>query len=596
MFQNQISNSFKLNLLRTMVKRLISNVRTKVGAVVFFTGPMKIVSCFLMTCILLAGGSDTFLRETCGGADEVVSDGNTPGATAQAIARFDVVPYQVFSGGFEVGVIAFHINGIRKVTFEYETKFGLQTVDITAMSPNPRTGVCEYWTALNASEFNDGAVLIKATVYPNNGIERELTLELYANSNKTLIGKKVLHVSFNGNDDTAEGSRARPFRSIRRALLAVTENVSRYDGSAIILMDPGFYDMKGPGLSAENNLWITIHPDKGLRRDEVVIAPKIRENIRTKIRRLRFSNLTLDFSKIGQIYKEDSHWQWYDNCRWYQSEGPAVSYPGQNWPIRNAGFNGLYVTNSIAEDMLYGFTGCNLVRDSHCEKILGDVFQMGRMVVNCTVDEVVGTALEHHTDLFQWWESNENIIVYGVKATNVAGAQNFFFGGVDVSYVNVAIVNVAVQNTQNRIGPPFTQFGNTHDHVLLMHVSNPGQLSFFREDVEPPYTAHDVKFVNCIFEGLSLSRWGTQGLPDGVSVESCHFVRGNLHGTRPSTGEISIVDDAGSFFSYEGAGVANIVGTGQTIPGFSHPNDGTAEHGAPNRGAFAFEIVEQEAE
>jgi len=376
----------------------------------------------------------------------------------------------------------------------------------------------------------------------------------------------------------------------------LTENVSRYDGSAIVLMDPGLYDMKGPGLSAENNTWITIRPDEGLNRDEVVISPKIRENIRTKIRRLSFSNLTLDFSKIGQIYKEDVHWQWYDNCRWYQSEGPTVSYPGQNWLVRNVGFNGLYVTNSVAEDMLYAFTFCNIVRGSLCRNITGDVFQMGRMVVNCRADKVDGTALEHHTDLFQWWQSNENIIVYGVKATNIAGAQNFFFGGVDVSYVNVAVVNVAVQNTQDRFGPPFTQFGNRHDHVLMMHVSNPRQLSFFREDVEHPYTAHDVRFVNCIFEGLSLSRWGTKGLPEGVSVESCHFIRGDPKGTRPSTGEISIIDGSGSFFSYEGAGVANTVGKGREIPGFSHPNDGAAEHGVPNRGAFAFEVVEREAE
>ena len=378
--------------------------------------------------------------------------------------------------------------------------------------------------------------------------------------------------------------------------MAIAENVSRYDGGQIVLMDPGFYDMQGPGLTAENSRWITIHPEKGLHRDEVVIAPVVRENIRTRIRRLRFANLTMDFSKIGQIYKEDVHWQWYDNCRWHQSDGPTVSYPGQNWPVRNVGFNGLYVTNSVAEDMLYGFTGCNLVRGSHCSRITGDVFQMGRMVVNCTADQVDGAALEHHTDLFQWWESNENIIVYGVKAANVAGAQNFFFGGVAVSYVNVAVVNVAVQNTQGRFGPPFTQFGNTHDHVLVMHVSNPGQLSFFREDVSPPYTAHNVKFINCIFEGLSLARWGTRGLPDGVSVESCHFLRGFLQGARPSTGEISIIDGPGSSFNYEGAGVAHITGTGQSIPGFSHPNDGAAEHGAPNRGAFIFEVSEEEAE
>ncbi len=597
MFHNQRSDLSKEVLSCSVVWRRLGYIRLKAAAKGLFAG-LAIAPFFVFTMyLLLADPSGAFFEKAYGGTNEFVSDGNAPGATAQAIARFDVVPYQVFHDNFEIGVIAFHYNGIQRVEFEYETHSGVQSVDKTVMSLNSRTGVCEYWTSLNATDFEDGLVAVKATVYPNNGIERELTLELYADSGKTLRRKKALHVSLDGSDESGEGSQARPFRSIRRALIAVGENVSRYDGSEIILMDPGLYDLKGPGLSAENNMWITIHPDKSLHRDEVVIAPQIRENIRTQIRRLRFSNLTFDFSKVGLIYKEDTHWHWYDNCHWYQSEGPNILYEGQYWPVRNVGFNGFYVTDSVAEDMLYGFTFCNLVRDSHCRNITGDVFQMSRMVVNCTVDEVDGTALEHHTDLFQWWRSNENIIVYGVKATNIAGAQNLFLGGgTGVPYVDIAVVNVAVQNTQDRSEPPFTQFQGGQKHALFMHVANPGQKSYFREDAEPPYTAQDVKFVNCIFETLSLARWGAKGLPDGVSVESCHFVRGDLHGTRPSAGDISVVDGPASSFSYEGPGVADIMGTGTDIPGFSHPNDGTVEHGAPSRGAFQFEVIEEEVE
>ena len=524
-------------------------------------------------------------------AKDSASDANVPGATARAIARFDVVPFQVFSGAFEIGVVAFHIDGIQKVVFEYETLTGLRTVTETGMSVNPRTRVCEYWTSLNASDFADGLVTVKATAYPNAGLARELSLELYANAHNTLAGRETLYVSLSGDDATGAGARARPFRSIQRALTAVSENVARYDGGEIVLMDPGSYDMGGVRRAANNNMWITIRPDEGLLCNDVVIASVTRDLIRPNIRRLRYYNLSFDFSKMGQIYKEDAHWQWYDHCRWYQSEGWTATYPGQNWSVRNVGFNGLYVTNCLAEDMLYGFTGCILVRDSHCRKISGDVFQLSRMVGNCTVDGAGGTALEHHSDVFQYWDPTENVIVYGVKATNVAGTQNFFFGGlVGTSYVNCAFVNVAVQNVQDRRGPPFTQYFHVHDHVLFMHISNPGQLSSFRDDVSTPYTARNVKFVNCILERLTRGTYGVMGLPDGVSVESCHILQGQLHGTRATTGEISVVDGPGSRFSYTGAGVEVIAGTGQTIPGFSHPNDGAAEHGAPNRGAFVFDV------
>jgi len=191
MFQKQISDSSKYVFLRSMVWRQFNHIRTKASATGSFKR-MTVLFCVLVNILLLANPFGMFIQEEAfGDMGEFVSDNNTPGATAKAIARFDVVPYQVFSGDFEIGVIAFHINGIQKVAFEYETQSGLQIIESTAMSLNPRTGVCEYWTTLNASDFKDGAVLIKATVYPNNGIERELTLELHANSHKTLIGKRI---------------------------------------------------------------------------------------------------------------------------------------------------------------------------------------------------------------------------------------------------------------------------------------------------------------------------------------------------------------------------------------------------------------------
>jgi len=574
-------------------------IGTRAGGPRLHSGLHNVLFYVFVACLLLAGplvsmgASQTLIQHNPAAsvAKDSLSDANVPSATAQAIARFDVVPFQVFSGAFEIGIVAFHMDGIQRIEFKYETLTGPRTVNETSMRLNPRTGVWEYWTTLNASDFADGPVTVKANVCPNSGLARELSLELYANAHNTLAGKETLYVSLSGNDVTGAGSRARPFGSILRALTAVTENVARYDGCDIVLMNPGSYDMRGVRGPADNNRWITIRPEEGLLRSDVVITSQTRDLIRLSIRRMRFYNLSFDFSKIGQIYKEDAYWQWYDHCRWYQSDGWTAIYPGQNWSVRNIGFNGLYVTNSLAEEMLYGFTGCNLVRNSHCRKISGDAFQMSRMVVNCTAENIGGTSLEHHSDLFQYWDPTENVIIYGVKAVNVAGAQNFFFGGLEgTSYVNCAFVNVAVQNAQVRSGPPFTQYHRVHDHVLFMHISNPGQLSIFRDDTNPPYTGHNVRFVNCILEGLSRGTWGVMGLPDGVRVESCHFLQGKLQGTRATTGEISILDGPGSRFSYAGAGVTAITGSGQIIPGFSHPNDGTAEHGAPNRGAFIFDV------
>ena len=65
------------------------------------------------------------------------------GYDAKAISRWDVVPYQVFGGTFEIGVVAFHMIGIDRVEFSVE---GGPWQAVNEMALNPRTGIKEYWT------------------------------------------------------------------------------------------------------------------------------------------------------------------------------------------------------------------------------------------------------------------------------------------------------------------------------------------------------------------------------------------------------------------------------------------------------------------
>ena len=93
------------------------------------------------------------------------------GYDENAIARFDVVPYQAFSDTLNVGVVAFHVNGIQKVSFSVN---GGSWVDVTDMTRNPDTNVVEYWATLRATDFSDGQIEVRAIVYPNTGVPRVL--------------------------------------------------------------------------------------------------------------------------------------------------------------------------------------------------------------------------------------------------------------------------------------------------------------------------------------------------------------------------------------------------------------------------------------
>src|SRR5690606_14239909 len=72
------------------------------------------------------------------------------GADAKAIARWNVVPRQDFAGRFEVGVVAFHMAGIDRVSFSVN---GGDWVDVHEPTLNPRTDTIEYWATLDAADF-----------------------------------------------------------------------------------------------------------------------------------------------------------------------------------------------------------------------------------------------------------------------------------------------------------------------------------------------------------------------------------------------------------------------------------------------------------
>jgi len=148
-----------------------------------------------------------------------------PGYTAKAIARWDVVPFQTIDGPFDIGVVAFHINGIDRVEFSLN---GGPWSAVSEPSRNERTAVWEFTTTVDARTLTDGLYEIRARVYPRGaGVPRVLggpitdesvdngehSLLLSANANQTLP-TPTRYVSGFGSDASGVGSRTNPFRSV----------------------------------------------------------------------------------------------------------------------------------------------------------------------------------------------------------------------------------------------------------------------------------------------------------------------------------------------------------------------------------------------
>ena len=520
-----------------------------------------------------------------GSTDAPPAIGNelVPGFDAEVIGRWDEVPFQTVTGPFEIGLLAFHMNGVDRVEISLDN--GPWTT-VEAMQFNPRTGVPEYVVTIPedlGEAASDGIIELRAIAYPSQaGQPRVLEpFFLYVDSGESTSGDKV-YVAASGDPNTGDGTALKPYATIQKALNKVYLEMNRFDGGEIVITEAGRYDIDSPAFSVENGRWITLRPADGLDRDEVIIAAGSGTDIiRPKVRWLKFEGLSVDFSDSWQMYKEDTHKHWYDNCRWFSGEGWEYTPPQSITPVRNHGYPGLYITDSVAYDTLYGFVTCNLVRNCHVEKISGDAYQNSLMVVRSTAHNLDSTVNSHHTDLLQYFGHFEDIIVYYVSASHVVSCQNFFLDHYLSSFTNCAFVNVAVQNFES--DPPFSQLNSAHDHVLFYHISNPGQRFGLRDDMagEKKFTARNVVFRNSIVERIQAADYFGP-IPEGVTIDHCHFNYNDPIGENPTAGAIEIINSSGGVFTYTGIGAAKIINSARYVPGLSAQPD-------PSRGAWAWE-------
>lgn len=461
-------------------------------------------------------------------------------AKRTAIAHFDVVPYQVISKPFEVGVLAFHKNTIEAVIFNISDGASEESLRIETPSFNPRTNVIEYWVSIDPSLFKDGLITINAKVIPAGDKQeaeiRNISLQLYANANGTFDNEQELFVSLKGNDKN-QGTPDAPLASIISALY----RLKNADRGRITLLDEGTYYLGSANKKRsplKSTHWITIAPAPWLNRDNVIITNRERSLIRLYSRMLHWQNLSFDFKNIKQIYN-DSPYYWFEHCRWFSSDGrekvPKPLLPN----LRNY----YYATDSILHDMVYGFHFCKLLRNSKILNISGDAIQKNLLTVNTFIDNVGGELLKHHSDIYQMWDEMDNVILYNVEAVNLTKTQAIFLQPVNdipknepvVSMSNSAFVNCSFLHNvkpgpgNNTGGPPFSQMQSSFEHILFTNVSLPWQHFVFRTDMtgNRSWHAKDVIFQNCELHYLTYKKYiNTKssryiGPVPGVSFQNC---------------------------------------------------------------------------
>lgn len=415
------------------------------------------------------------------------------GNDANAIARWDFVPYQTVSAKTNIGVVAFHVNGIMRVDFSAN---GGKWTSVKKPSLNPDTGVYEYWASINPAKFPDGMIEVRAIAYPKVGVPRVLdSMFINCNAKGTLLSLER-YVSTTGNDDSGNGSITNPYRTILRAARSIQDQqIVNADGGIINLL-AGEYDYGRDAWwldTRTQNRFLTIRPAPGLERSEVrLVGAGGSSGLNTKL--VRIQNLTI--APAGGATVLNANWNaedalWIENCDLIGVDRSI----GSGW---HAGWTDVYATDCTVANHRDGIQSATLLRNVTVDNIGSDAFSNSLCVINCTARNIDhrGTAL--HPDVYQFYGADHNVILYGVTATENIYGQGLF-AGANIAIRDVAFVNCNINNSAaNMVGRVF-MFGGPTNHMYVLNSSFVGPATWLPDT---GFTANDIVLENSDFNPM----------------------------------------------------------------------------------------------
>lgn len=425
---------------------------------------------------------------------------------ANAIARWDVVPDQTFSGAFEIGVVAFHANGIDHVSFSVN---GGAWADVGQMTLNPQTNVVEYTAELKASDFAaDGQIEVRAIAYPKVGVPRVLD-SLFLNSDGGgTLPSAVRYVSPNGSDTNDGLTQQTPMKDPASAIHSAAIN-GRADGVTIYLMagttiwSSATYPSN---LDTNPKQWVVITNAPGTTRDQVHLQGAGGGNAANggSLNLIHLKNITIDAVTGNSVIFMSSPGQsvWFDGCYVDGTLAGGRYSAGAATPFADSG-NG-YATDTEVYNVQEG-PEVALVRNCTVTMIEEDAFSGSPCVINSTESDVDPGTSGAHPDFNMQLASSSNVIYYGCSTPNPTqqiNAQGLTWSsGVNNNdtHMDTAVVNCNISTGGGVEG--VLVLDGTVTNMLFQNCTFRGVT---RSSPDPAhggdYTATDLFFNGCIFE------------------------------------------------------------------------------------------------
>ncbi|MEM1107831.1 MAG: hypothetical protein AAGH99_03985 [Planctomycetota bacterium] len=320
-----------------------------------------------------------------------VGNSGAPGADRIALARWDAVSERDFRGQFPLGVVAHHLYGIDYVEFQVD---GGAPVRVNAPSVNPRTRVDGYWVVLDANDFADRRIEVRATAYPHNGIPRKLEpLFLFANQGGTLQ-------------------------------------------FPVLELPAGRHTLSARDLPTQG--WLTVRPAPGVSREQCVIVGRSGGWKDGNLKLENVTHETLDVNGTLLGFDHDNR-LWLDNVRVVGLQNGRTA----GW-IAHAWTHQYYTDCEFTRVDRVFQHGPVTARNIVATDIYEDFANANGLYANITVDRLDRLAdKSNHPDLFQFPANiPNNLIIQDVTSTNNNGQGLFTDDMRDVAVVRLDVTTV----------------------------------------------------------------------------------------------------------------------------------------------------------
>jgi hypothetical protein len=240
-----------------------------------------------------SGGDDSSSSSSSSGGDQY---SGCDGEDADAITAWATPQSATVSGNTNIGLAAYHQNGISHVDFFVDGNFH---TTVTEEAPNPATGEYEYFITVNTANLTDDEThTVTAIVYPTCGSSKSmLPLNIQVDNTPTYL---TYFADATNGDDSNDGSSAKPFKTLEHAIKSVSS------GDTIKLRN-GSYTLVGGNTFTK---YTTITADDGH-------DPRITDTSVLRIHYAKFKDITFDFSnndKLKMLYSWSSDYIWVDSC------------------------------------------------------------------------------------------------------------------------------------------------------------------------------------------------------------------------------------------------------------------------------------------